>query len=47
MKKIVMIITFIAVLISSNISYADTQDELLKSQQDSLNISSFLKEVEK
>lgn len=42
-----MIITFIAVLISSNISYADTQDELLKSQQDSLNISSFLKEVEK
>lgn len=47
MKKIVMIITFIVVLISSNISYADTQDELLKSQQDSLNISSFLKEVEK
>lgn len=47
MKKIVMIITFIAVLISSNISYADIQDELLKSQQDSLNISSFLKEVEK
>ena len=47
MKKIVMIITFIAVLISSNISYADTQDELLKTQQDSLNISSFLKEVEK
>lgn len=47
MKKIVMIITFIAVLISSNISYADTQDELLKSQQDSLNILSFLKEVEK
>lgn len=47
MKKIVMIITFIAVLISSNISYADTQDELLKTQQESLNISSFLKEVEK
>ena len=47
MKKIVMIITFIVVLISSNISYADTQDELLKTQQDSLNISSFLKEVEK
>lgn len=47
MKKIVMIITFITVLISPNISYADTQGELLKTQQDSLNISSFLKEVEK
>ena len=47
MKKIVMIITFITVLLGYNVSYADTQDELLKSQQDSLNISSFLKEVEK
>lgn len=46
MKKVVFIVILILIL-GTNISFADTEDDVINSQMDSFNISNFINEVNK